>query len=94
MWRLSKLISRPSLLRFASTSLSQATSVSVAEDGNKLHLLTEGELERRYHSVWLRHNCRCTECLSPTSWQNIVHHTHLMDLKITDANLMDGMIIK
>lgn len=40
-------------------------SIAIAEDGKKLKLAWEGDREWSYHSVWLRHNCRCSECLSP-----------------------------
>ena len=39
------------------------------------------------HGVWLRHNCRCSVCLSPFTNQNIVHHSSLIDLTIKDATL-------
>ena len=74
---------------FSSSSFLQASScnVSVSEDGKKLKLLCDGELERRYHGVWLRHNCRCPECFPAYSQQNIVHHSHLVDLKLTNAEV-------
>ena len=85
MQRLLGLRSSLSLLssfhRFASSTC------SISKDGKKLNLQCDGEEERRYHGVWLRHNCRCTACLSPSTKQNIVHHSSLMDLKITDATL-------
>ena len=73
----------------SSSSFLQGSScnVSVIEDGKKLKLLCDGELERRYHGVWLRHNCRCPECFPAYSQQNIVHHSHLVDLKLTNANV-------
>lgn len=84
MWRL------PSLFKRISTSLSPASDVSVSQDGRLLHLRLDGEPERRYHGVWLRHNCRCSQCLPPPSNQNIVHHSQLVDLRITNAQLKDG----
>ena len=57
----------------------------IIEDGKKIKLQCAGENEpeRRYHGVWLRHNCRCPQCLSSSTNQNIVPHENLMDLKVT-----------
>ena len=38
---------------------------TIAEDGKKLKLAWKGDREWSFHSMWLRHNCRCSECLSP-----------------------------
>jgi DUF971 family protein len=68
-----------------------ATSrVWVSEDGKRLQLKCGDEEERRYHGVWLRHNCRCRECLGQESDQNIVHHSHLVDVTITNASIRNG----
>ena len=61
--------------------------VSVTDNGKKLQLLTEGDPERRYHSVWLRHNCRCPECYSQSAQFSTVHPDALTkDLRIISAN--------
>lgn len=79
---------------FSSTSrVLFASTCSVSKDGKKLELLCDGEQERRYHGVWLRHNCRCPICLPPLIQQNIVHHSNLVDLKITDATVKGTGII-
>ena len=39
--------------------------IAIAEDGKKLKLAWKGDREWSFHSMWLRHNCRCRECLSP-----------------------------
>lgn len=67
---------------------------SVSEDGKKLTLSCndEGNSERRYHGVWLRHNCRCPQCLSTSSHQNVVGYKNLIDLRITFARI-EGIII-
>ena len=67
-----------------------STVVSVSQDGKRISLSVDGEPERRYHGVWLRHNCRCPQCLNVTSNQNIVHHSELMDLSIKEATVNDG----
>ena len=46
--------------------------VTVAEKGNKIELSWDDGRHWRFHSTWLRHNCQCSECLSPQgqkTWQ-------------------------
>ena len=91
MWKrlFSRAIFQPSL-RYCSLSyspLASSCNISVTEDGKKLHLVCDGEQERRYHGIWLRHNCRCPECLPVYSQQNIVHYSHLVDLKLANAKV-------
>ena len=79
-------------LRFLS-SLSQflqasSCNVSVIENGKKLKLLCDGEQERRYHGVWLRHNCRCPECYSSTTNMCQVHPSILT----TDSTVKSACI--
>lgn len=62
------------------------TSCSVIENGKKIKLLCDDEPERRYHGVWLRHNCRCPQCLSASSRQTVVVYEDLRDVKITGAH--------
>ncbi|XP_019850396.1 PREDICTED: uncharacterized protein LOC105312230 [Amphimedon queenslandica] len=66
--------------------------VPLLQDGKKIRLSVEGEPERRYHGVWLRHNCRCPKCLVVSSNQNIVHHSKLVDLSIKEASVDDGSV--
>ena len=62
--------------------------VSVTDSGKKLQLVREGDIERRYHSVWLRHNCRCPECYSQSAQFSTVHPDALTkDLRIISANI-------
>ena len=82
-----KFRSSLSFYRLFSIGSLRPASCSIIEDGKKLKLHCDGEVERRYHGVWLRHNCRCPECLPPAFQQNIVHHSHLVDLKIIDATV-------
>ena len=77
-------------LRFTGLVISRqaATSLSITDDGKKLNLLVDGELERRYHSVWLRHNCQCPQCFSKASHMNMVHPSELTtDMKVKSAQL-------
>ncbi len=63
----------------------QSAYCRIIEDGKKIKLQCAGENEpeRRYHGVWLRHNCRCPQCLSSSTNQNIVPYENLIDLKVT-----------
>ena len=61
----------------------------MSEDGCKLKLLCEGEQERRFHGVWLRHNCRCPVCTSVHTNQTIVNPKDLnKDLKVESADIV------
>ena len=51
--------------RFMSSIVSRPSDVKIVENGNKLDLVWEGDEKWRFHSIWLRHNCQCMECLSP-----------------------------
>ena len=69
-------------------SLCKHLSCCITEDGKKLKLYSDAdEPERRYHGVWLRHNCRCPQCLSATANQNVVGYENLINLKITSAQI-------
>ena len=77
-------------LRFTDLVISRqaATSLSITEDGKKLNLLVDGEPERKYHSIWLRHNCQCPQCFSKASHMNMVHPSELAtDIKVKSAQL-------
>ncbi|XP_003385459.1 PREDICTED: uncharacterized protein LOC100633127 [Amphimedon queenslandica] len=91
MWRSLWLKGRGLSLPLLSVSR-YSSAVSVSQDGKKIRLSVEGEPERRYHGVWLRHNCRCPKCLIVSSNQNIVHHSELVDLHIKEASLDDGSV--
>ena len=89
MWRSLLLKGRDLSVPLLSVSR-YSNAVSVSQDGKKIRLSVEGEPERRYHGVWLRHNCRCPKCLIVSSNQNIVHHSELVDLRIKEASVDDG----
>ena len=89
MWRALRL-RLPSNLPLVFPRVTASTAVSVSQDGKRISLAVDGEPERRYHGVWLRHNCRCPQCLSVHTNQNIVHHSELMDLSIKEATVNDG----
>lgn len=66
----------------------QNVQVAVTEDKKKLAIQCEGEEERRFHGVWLRHNCRCPICTSPNTGQTIVSPRLLVkDLKLETADI-------
>ena len=77
-------------LHTTSARWQQSVQVEVSKDGKKLKLLCEGEQERRFHGVWLRHNCRCPVCTSVHTNQTIVNPKDLVKgLKVESAHL-DG----
>ena len=59
------LLRTPSSIRFLSSVVSRPSGVNVVEDGKKLDLVWKGDEKWRFHSIWLRHNCQCKECLFP-----------------------------
>ena len=80
--------SRVRWLSPSSSRWQQGVQVAVSEDGRKLKLQCEGEQERRFHSIWLRHNCRCPVCTSVHTGQTIVNPNLLTkDLRVDFANL-------
>ena len=62
--------------------------VAVSEDRRKLTLQCEGEQERRFHGIWLRHNCRCPVCTSAHNNQTVVEFKNLVrDIKVESASI-------
>ena len=70
---------------------SSACSVSITGNGKKLNLRVEGEEERRYHGVWLRHNCRCSECYSPATNMMKVRLSYVAECKEIESAVIKGM---
>ena len=63
-----------------------STNARVIDSGKKLSLDCSGDV-MRFHTVWLRHNCHCDQCLS-SSGQKIKSFESLCgDLKITSAEV-------
>ena len=84
-------LSLPLSVKWLHTSSAfSAHTVTVSEDNKKLKLLCENEPERRFHGIWLRHNCRCPECTS-TYNQTIVDPRLLVpSLRVESANVEGG----
>lgn len=40
-----------------------------------------------FPAVWLRHNCRCPECLDPVTGQRLIEVTAIPDGRITAVRL-------
>ena len=59
------LLHTSSSIRLLSSVVSRPSEVNVVEDGEKLDLVWKEDEKWRFHSIWLRHNCQCKECLSP-----------------------------
>ena len=66
----------------------KSAQVTVSEDKRKLTLQCGGEQERRFHGIWLRHNCRCPVCTSVHSNQTTVEFKNLVrDIQVESANI-------
>ena len=64
----------------------------VSEDRRKLKLVCEGEQERSFHGLWLRHQCRCPACTSVHNNQTVVDGRLLVrDLRVEHADV-EGML--
>ena len=61
--------------------------VAVSEDRRKLTLQCEGEQERRFHGIWLRHNCRCPVCYSHNDNMSRVSYKQLVGVELTSAHV-------
>ena len=66
--------------------------VTVAEEGSKVELAWDDGRHLRFHSTWLRHNCQCSECLSPhgqKTWQLLGSYRKATasGLRVGSANL-------
>jgi hypothetical protein len=80
--------------RAISLSSRLASSVSITDNGKILKLICddhqqdEAAADLRYHSIWLRHNCRCPSCFSPSTDQTIVPVPLLTnDLKLISTEI-------
>ena len=74
--------------------LQQNVRVAVSEDKRKLAIKCEGEQERRFHGVWLRHNCRCPICTSASTGQTIVDPRLLTkDLKLERVDIKGACML-
>ena len=78
---------RVRLLYTSSTCLQQSAQVVVSEDRRKLKLVCEGEQERRFHGLWLRHNCRCDVCYSHDTNMSRVSSSQLMGVRVSAAHI-------
>ena len=90
-WFARRIHTLPNLLR-AAVNESAAPSVTVAEGGKKVELAWNGSEQWRFHSVWLRHNCQCSECLSPYGQKTAVlvdsfRKAVTQDIRIESAHL-------
>ena len=70
-----------------------AAGVSVMEEGRKMRATWKGEGSPdsfTYHSVWLRRNCQCPQCLN-TQNQNIARSDELdPHVTVSSANISSG----
>ena len=67
----------------------EAVQISVSAEGKRLQAAwdAEGSPPSTFHSVWLRHNCQCPQCLTAYN-QNAVISTELdPHVAITEASI-------
>ena len=68
--------------------------VAVSEDRRKLTLQFEGEQERRFHGIWLRHNCRCPVCYSHDNYMSLVSYKQLIGAELSSARVQGAQLIR
>ena len=73
-------------LHSATLRQQRAAVVAVNED-KRLTLQCEGEQEKRFHGVWLRHNCRCPVCYSHDTNMSLVNYTQLIGVELASAHV-------
>lgn len=83
------VISVPTTTRICTTrEVHSSISVSVSDNGRNLSFsCSSEEKERRFHPVWLRHNCHCSQCLQFRAQKTIPAEDLSRDLKISAANV-------
>ena len=70
------------------TTLLRHVTVAVCDDRRKLTPVQfEGEKERRFHGVWLRHNCRCPVCYSHDNYMSLVSYKQLIGVELSSARV-------
>ena len=79
-------------LHSATLRQQRAAQVAVSED-KRLTLQCEGEQERRFHGIWLRHNCRCPVCYSHDTNMSLVNYTQLIGVELASARVKGAMIM-
>ena len=72
-----------------------AAGVSVMEEGRKMRATWKGEDDPdsfTYHSVWLRRNCQCSQCLNAQN-QNVVRSDELdPHVTVSSATISSGIV--
>ena len=73
-----------------------AVNIAITGDGKKLRALWDSEssvMPSTYHSVWLRHNCQCPQCLS--SYNQTVLLSYELDPKvaISEAHVSGRLLL-
>ena len=63
-------------------------SVSLREVDRKGIEISWGDAQNNYyHSVWLRHNCRCPLCTAASSGQRTVESNELVNSRVAKVNI-------
>ena len=58
----------------------------VLEGGRRLNIPNHEKLGD-YHSVWLRHNCQCSLCVTSSNQKNVTGQDLKGELKISNATI-------
>ena len=60
-------------------------SAEATQDGKRVCVSWADGEERRYHAVWLRHNCKCPQCWDDGFSSPLVYHDSLRNVKIISS---------
>ncbi|XP_070538926.1 gamma-butyrobetaine dioxygenase-like [Ptychodera flava] len=73
---------------------SQNATIEVQDDGRILEVTWRDNTHSRYHGIWLRHNCQCSDCKQAFSGQSLIEVSEIdpSQLKISNAKLIDDML--
>ena len=79
---------RPAIRKLNSDAQPAPVRIAVSGEGKRLEAVWgSGSPPSTYHSVWLRHNCQCSQCLS-SHGQNTVSSTGIdPNVAVADANI-------
>ena len=96
LWKL-KFFAR-SLLLFNRTNTARprrcTRDVSLREvDHEGIQISWNDKQKDYYHSVWLRHNCRCPLCLADHSEQKTVELIELVNSRVTKASIQGTLVM-
>ncbi|XP_033734100.1 LOW QUALITY PROTEIN: gamma-butyrobetaine dioxygenase-like [Pecten maximus] len=78
----------PSVGSSTEESASLQPAISLCNDGQEVVLQGLDRRELRFHAVWLRYNCQCSDCVQPHSGQRLLESCHINpDTNIETASI-------